>query len=166
MVTGIEKLPLIEPAQKIVVKIGGNGLIRKRYVERTKQWYKVDWFDHTQEVGGLIFGHRQRNGLLKITDISQLPNKAEHKEKEYKLPNTLYLFLKSIKYFIQLKSVIGEWHSHLSGLQFPSPADKLAIEPKVKKQGLYILGIACWKKGIRTFVYGVNEQTREKYKGD
>lgn len=162
--TSTEKL--IESAQKVVKNVGGTHIVKSRYTEKVTKWFKVDWFDHTQEVGGLIFGYRMENGLLKITDIVQLPNKAAKKEKEYKLPNTLYLALKSLKYFIQLKSVIGEWHSHLSGNQAPSAEDKRAIEAKVRKLGIYILGIAVWKKGIKTYIFGVNEQTREKYKGD
>lgn len=168
---------LIESAQKQLVRSHGNYVARRKYVEKVSKWFEVDWYDHTEEVGGLIYGYKDHStGLLKITDINQFPNKAVNRSKEYKLPSTIRIFFKSLRYFLQFNSVIGEWHSHLSGIQSPSKADKEAVERKlngITVMGMkisgperWILGIACHKKGIKTYIYGINETTNVKSRGE
>lgn len=97
-----------------------------------------------EETGGLIFGTYDEKGKAILQRVTQIRNSAKDKKHSYKLPNTFYCFLKSFRYLLASKYLIGEWHSHPSNRLYPSQDDIRAMEKKTKKMrnGAYYLGIA------------------------
>lgn len=116
-------------------------------------------YDYSKEIGGLMFGHYYEGNFLEITNILQLKNNCKS-DRHYILPNPFLCFIKSLKYLLRGKQLLGEWHSHPSGILKPSKLDSSTMHLKAEKtrNGLYNLGLINDKGDMKVFQFDIKNK--------
>ena len=156
-------------------------------VTSTKR-FEINEFSEKQEVGGLIIGYRtevtfndpetgvpKTNVQFEPVILMQVPNKSKERNL-YTVSNAFRAFgcvtvdvwkgkLK-IKEILQGLTIVGEFHSQLSGTYQLSKGDMTAIKQRCKQFGSWLVGVLVIKNNrvrMAFTPYQINNKTISKH---
>jgi len=125
-------------------------------ITETSKKYKIDYYDFTKEIGGVLLGYRLGGTNWQLDPeygVIQLPNPSTDGT-IYVSPNALKLpfqLLRRIPLGTLIKKVgsgmelLGEWHSDLGNIRGLSVKDQEAINKRIEQRGFWLVGVVTRK---------------------
>ncbi|HXQ33012.1 MAG TPA: Mov34/MPN/PAD-1 family protein [Anaerolineales bacterium] len=93
---------------------------------------EVTGFSPYLETGGILIGHSEASGSIRVTHASGPGPKAVHRP-TYFLRDTEYCAaILAQRYEKSGADYVGEWHSHAGGINHPSAGDLLTLNGIMK----------------------------------